>query len=76
MASEASIIGCALANQNLIEFQSAGELLIAGLKSGKFVPKIDRKFKLSEASKAHEYIMDPTKKSKGKVILLPDCVQE
>ena len=72
MASEASIVGCSLFNQSHEEYQVAAEFLISGLDDGKIHPKIDTEFKLSEAAKAHEYIMHPDKKSNGKVVLLAD----
>jgi NADPH2:quinone reductase len=69
MAKEADIRGVMLFGASQEEFRAMHAAIFAGLEAGTLRPVVSQKFKLADASKAHETIMSG--KAQGKIILVP-----
>jgi NADPH2:quinone reductase len=69
MAKEADIRGVMLFGASQEEFHAMHAAIFAGLEAGTLCPVVSQKFKLADASKAHETIMSG--KAQGKIILVP-----
>lgn len=69
MSREASILGMTIFNADLQETHSIHAGLFAGFENGSLKPFVGREFRLEEASRAHEYILNEP--AYGKLILKP-----
>lgn len=69
MSRDASIMGMTIFNADLQETHSIHAALFAGFENGSLKPFIGREFRLEEAARAHEYIMQEP--AYGKLILKP-----
>lgn len=69
MGRDASIMGFTLFNTPEADLQAIHAALIAALESGVARPVIGKKLSLSEATRAHEEILQPG--SYGKIVLIP-----
>ncbi len=68
MAREASVCGMTLMNASDSELVSIHAAIVAGLKNGSLRPVVGEEIPLSEASRAHQVVMQNN--SHGKIVLL------
>lgn len=69
MTRDASILGMSLINAGVEELSLIHAALVAGLESGTLRPVVGREMPLSNASGAHEAVMEPG--AHGKIVLIP-----
>ncbi|HEX4346577.1 MAG TPA: NADPH:quinone reductase [Vicinamibacterales bacterium] len=69
LARDAAILGMTLFNATPAELVSIHAALVAGLANGTLSPIIGREFKLEEAPKAHEAVLESG--AMGKIVLVP-----
>jgi len=69
MARQAAILGMALLNASEKELEAAHAAVRAGLENGTLRPVIRVELPLTEASKAHQMVMEPG--AYGKIVLIP-----
>jgi NADPH2:quinone reductase len=69
MTRESSVLGMSMFNASEADLRVIHSALFAGLENGTLRPVIGKKFKLDEASKAHEAVMSSG--ARGKIVLIP-----
>lgn len=70
MGKESLVAGVMLPGATEEEFAELWARIGAGVRDGVFVPLVGKKFKLEEAAKAHEELIDPKEATKGKMVLV------
>ena len=69
MTRDASILGMTLMNVSDVERMGIHAALVAGLENKTLRPVVGREFKLAEAARAHEAVLEPG--AYGKIVLAP-----
>ncbi|HEX5736827.1 MAG TPA: NADPH:quinone reductase [Blastocatellia bacterium] len=69
MTRDASILGMTLMNVSDVERAAIHAALVAGLENNTLRPVVGREFKLAEAARAHEAVLEPG--AYGKIVLIP-----
>ncbi len=69
MTRDGSILGMTLMNVSDAERASIHAALVAGLENNTLRPVVGREFKLAEAARAHEAVLEPG--AYGKIVLIP-----
>jgi NADPH2:quinone reductase len=69
MTRDASIVGMTLMNVSDVERAGIHAALVAGLENNTLRPVVGREFKLAEAARAHEAVLEPG--AYGKIVLIP-----
>jgi len=69
MSRDSSILGMSLMNATEEERANIHAALVAGLENGTLKPIVGKELPLSEASRAHELVMQPG--ALGKIVLIP-----
>lgn len=69
MTRDASILGMTLMNVSDVERAGIHAALVAGLENNTLRPIVGREFKLADAARAHEAVLEPG--AYGKIVLIP-----
>ena len=69
MTRDASILGMTLMNVSDVERAGIHAALVAGLENNTLRPVVGREFKLADAARAHEAVLEPG--AYGKIVLIP-----
>jgi NADPH:quinone reductase len=69
MGKDAAILGMTLFNANAEELRQIHAGIVAGLENGSLRPVIGKELPLSEASQAHQAVLEPG--AFGKIVLIP-----
>jgi len=69
MGKDGAILGMTLFNADAAEFREIHAGLVAGLENGTLRPVIGKELPLSDATKAHQAVMEPG--AFGKIVLIP-----
>jgi len=69
MGKDAAILGMTLFNADASEFREIHAGIVAGLENGTLKPVIGKELPLSDATRAHQAVMEPG--AFGKIVLIP-----